>query len=393
MHGDMLAGKKVVEGVHPDAGVEIQTRGFPDAFTDRQREIRELSADIRNGQNVVIIAPRRYGKTSLVGYVARRLARQGVLVAGVDLMRTPTKERLAAHLAAAIHDQLATPGERLKQRVQIFSSLRITPTVTVDPADGKLSFSFEAGHRREDIDATLERLFELPAEIAADRNKRVALVLDEFQEVDNIDPQLPPLMRSIFQQQPNVSHVYLGSKRHMMRRIFVDANEPFWRSAKVIELSVIPPDLFSQFIVARFAATDRGISDQLAERVVTVTRSHPYGTQELCYAVWEETELEVTDAAVERALDRVLRAENAHFTYVWDTIPRTQRLVLQALAAQSAGRPLSDEYRSRHGLPAASSVQRAIGQLVDAELIARHGRGSYAIFEPFLAEWVRRFAA
>jgi len=85
----------------------------------------------------------------------------------------------------------------------------------------------------------------------------------------------------------------------------------------------------------------------------------------------------------------VLRAENAHFTYVWDSIPRTQRLVLQALATDPGGRLLSDEYRTRHGLPAASSVQRAVGVLVDAELVARHQRGSYAVAEPFLAAWVR----
>ena len=45
-----------------------------------------------------------------------------------------------------------------------------------------------------------------------------------------IDASLPKLMRSAFQEQPEVAHVYLGSKRHMMERIFSDANEPFWRS-------------------------------------------------------------------------------------------------------------------------------------------------------------------
>ena len=60
--------------------------------------------------------------------------------------------------------------------------------------------------------------------------------MDEFQEVVEIDPHLPNLMRAVFQQQPEVAHVYLGSKRHVMERIFNDENEPFWRSAKTIEL-------------------------------------------------------------------------------------------------------------------------------------------------------------
>jgi uncharacterized protein len=41
------------------------------AFTDREAEIAGLKADIRNGQDVVIFAPRRYGKSSLVWRVGQ----------------------------------------------------------------------------------------------------------------------------------------------------------------------------------------------------------------------------------------------------------------------------------------------------------------------------------
>ncbi len=368
-----------------------------DGFTDRQQELAELEADIRNGQNVVVFAPRRYGKSSLVWRATQELAsRDEALVAQVDLMRVATKEQLASKLSQAIYEGIASPLLRARGRAaQIFESLRIRPMVTVEPMTGNFSFSFTAGHTSEDIDATLERLFELPAELAAERRRRVALVFDEFQEVIALDPRLPALMRAVFQTQPHVAHVYLGSKRSMMHSLFNDTNEPFWRSARQMELGPIPAPEFAEFIRRRFDSTGKRIDEEFADQVLAITGAHPYGTQELCYSLWEETDAgaEVTPAALERALDRVLRAENAHFTYVWDTIPRTQRLVLQALAAEPAGRLLSDDYRTRHGLPAASSVQRAVGELVEAELVSRRGRGSYAIFEPFLAEWVRRFAA
>src|SRR5690348_1994570 len=222
-----------------------------DAFTDRSAEVAELRADILNGQDVVILAPRRYGKSSLVWRVAQRLARDRVLVAQVDLMTTPTKEKLAEKLAKAIHDDIASPLYRAKDRLRVFSGLRIAPVVTVDAEDGSLGFTFSAGHTREDVDATLERLFELPGRLGAERKRRVALVLDEFQEVVDIDPHLPKLMRSVSQEQPEVAHVYLGSKRHVMRRIFNDDNEPFWRSAKPMELGVISPADFEPYIEER----------------------------------------------------------------------------------------------------------------------------------------------
>lgn len=362
-----------------------------DAFTDREPELAELEADIRNGQNVVVVAPRRYGKSSLVWRATQRLVAEGVLVAQIDLMRAATKEQLAALLSRAIYEDVATPIYRARERAaQIFRSLRVTPTITVDPIDGSLGFSFTGGYARDDVDATIERLLELPAELAGERGRRVALVFDEFQEILELDPRLPALMRAVFQAQPEVAHVYLGSKRSMMRELFNDANEPFWRSARQVELGPIPADAFRPFIEGKFRGTARSIDGAALDRVLTSTGGHPYATQELCYALWEETpEGGVASAeTVASALVRVLRSENAHFTRVWDTTSRTQRLVLQALAAEPAAGLTSGEFRRRHGLPAPSSVQKAVEALVAAELVHREGPGSYRIAEPFLAEWV-----
>src|SRR5437868_7925472 len=127
-----------------------------EAFTNRDAEIAELSADIRNGQDVVLFAPRRYGKSSLVWRVAQQLVPRRALVAQVNLMTTPTKTRLAERLAQAIHEEVASPLIRAKERLRVFQGLRIRPTVTVDPEDGSLSFSFDAAAAPEDIDATIE---------------------------------------------------------------------------------------------------------------------------------------------------------------------------------------------------------------------------------------------
>jgi uncharacterized protein len=364
-----------------------------DTFTDRQAEIAELKSDALNGQDVVIFARRRYGKSSLVWRVSRELIKSKVLVAEVDLMTTPTKEKLAEKLAKTVYDDLATPLFKVKERMRVFQNLRITPTMTVDPEDGSINFTFQAGLTPQDIDATLERLFELPGVLAGERNRKVVLVLDEFQDIVDIDPRLTRLLRAVFQRQPDVAHIYLGSKRHMMERIFNDANEPFWRSAKHLELGVIEPKLFRGFIQRQFKKTARQIDAECLDRVLEITRGHPYATQELCYSLWQQTP-EGETATVERleaALTRVLASEHAHFTLIWDQAASNQRLVLQALAKEP-GHPLTNDYRSRHTLPATSTVQKVVKALEKADLIDRQG-GQVWIAEPFLDEWIRRFQA
>jgi uncharacterized protein len=362
-----------------------------DTFTDRAAELAELLTDVLNGQDVVVFAPRRYGKSSLVWRVSQQAIAQGVLVAHVNLMTTPTTERLAEKLAETIHDDLASTLFRARERLRVFSGLRITPVVTVDPNTGKLGFTFDAGRQPQDLDATVERLLELPGQLAAERGRKVALVLDEFQEIVDIDPDLPRLMRSVFELQPDVAHVYLGSKRHMLERIFNDENEPFWRSAKQMELGVIAPPLFRGYIESQFARTGRRVASEAVDRVLDATLGHPYATQELCYFLWGETP-EGGVAGGEQydaALVKLLRAEHAHFGLVWEKAARAQRLVLQALAREP-GRPLTGEYRRRHGLPGPSSVQRALDAVVKDELVTRDARGEYLIAEPFLGEWLRR---
>lgn len=362
-----------------------------DAFADREQEVQELKFDVLNGQDVVIFAPRRFGKSSLVWRTMQGLASEGVLIAYVNLMAAPSRERLAEKLAAAIYEGIASPMERAREAaLGPFRGLRVTPRITVDPGEGTYSFTFGVGHADGDVDATIERLLELPAELAAGEGRRVALILDEFQQIEEIDPKLPSLMRTAFERQPEVSRVYLGSKRHMMEHIFNDENEPFWRSAKRVELGLIPAEEFAPFIVARFLSTRKNIGRELVDALLDATGGHPYATQELAYFLWEETPFDSTAnaAGLQAALAAVLRSEHTHFQLRWESASVAQKLVLQALADEP-GRPLTSAYRNRHELPSAATVQSALRALEQRELIGQRADRSHTLIEPFLAEWLR----
>ena len=364
-----------------------------EAFTDREDELKELAVDIRNGQDVLVFAPRRYGKSSLVLRAAQEALAKGVLVAYCDLMKTPTKERFAGALAKTIYEDLVSPvGQALEKASALFRGLRIKPTIEVDPDDASLRFSFEAGRARAaGIDDTIEKLLELPGKIGAERKKRTALIFDEFQEVLKLDQQFPNLMRAVFQTQPEVAHIYLGSKRHVLETIFNDKNEPFWRSAKRVEIGLIPTDKFRSYIGRRFDGTDRGIRGEAIGRLLGATGGHPYATQELAYFVWGQVPKGhfANLADVEWALTQVLRSEHNHFSRIWDDATHNERLLLIALAQEPAG-AYGEDYRSRHDLPSPSHVQRAAGELVKEEVVGREPKGSLRIVEPFFADWVSR---
>jgi uncharacterized protein len=360
-------------------------------FADREGELAQLVRALRGGEDVCLIAPRRYGKTSLVLRAVAKARAGGVGVAYLDLFRTPTKERLAEELARAIHSGLVQPHVRARRRaLAFFQSLTLRPTVTV-ASDGTLSFGFTtAASAPADLDRTIEELFALAEQIRAERGRPVAIVLDEFQEIVAIDPALPRLLRASLQLQGEVAHLFLGSRSHFLRRVFTEENEPFYRSARIMELGPIPAAAFAAFVRERFAATGRSVDDAAVAAVLAITGGHPHNTQELCHFLWDEAGSEAAGVdAVERALERLVDAEEGRLVTLVEGLSRQQRLVLWALA-QEPGRLYSAEYRRRRGLPPGAQLQRAVAALLDRDLIAPRGEGGYEIADPFLAAWLLR---
>jgi AAA+ ATPase superfamily predicted ATPase len=360
-------------------------------FTDRVRELDEVIADATSGQNIVIISPRRYGKTSLIFEAIRQLREQKMLIAYLDLFRSPTKDRFADLLAAAVFSGLINPVERaLKDAVSFFQRLPIQPKVTIGP-DGMPTFEFSASQRSRDIDRTIEELLALPGRIAAERHRGVAVVFDEFQEILSIDEHLPGLMRAVFQTQDDVAHVFLGSRRHLMQEVFTNQHQPLYKMAKPIVLRPIEPVAFSAFIRERFAETGLAIDDAAIRRVLAVTGGHPHDTQELCYFLWSLAQggrlPSVGESTVSTALTQVLDAESAHYTTLWEALSAHQRLVLLALAAEP-GAIFSESYRRAHRLGAASSVQRSLTRMVDRELVEVDETGAYVVADVFFREWI-----
>jgi uncharacterized protein len=361
-------------------------------FTDREDELAELLADMRNGQDVLVYAPRRYGKSSLVLTAAQQAVADGVLVGYCDLLTVTTKERFAAALAKTIHRDVDSAGSQAFERAaELFRSLRIRPTMEIDPEDASFSFSFRATKRKADLDETIEALLELLGRLAEERKRRVVMIFDEFQEIVELDPHFPRLMRAVFQAQPEVCHVYLGSKRHVLNRIFNDENEPFWRSAKKLELGRIAQAKFARFVRERFDSTDKGIDDDALNRLLEITEGHPYATQELAYELWQgvPSGFPAHAADVEAALERVLRSEHNHLESLWDDTPTLQRQLVLALSGDPTPSPYSADYRLEHDLAAPSTLQSAIRTLERREIIGRTDDGVLTIVEPFFADWLK----
>jgi hypothetical protein len=134
------------------------------------------------------------------------------------------------------------------------------------------------------------------------------------------------------------------------------------------------------------------IEDGAIAHILGLTGGHPHDTQELCHFTWAlgaATGSVVTAAHVDQALARVVEAEDAHYTTLWESLGRSQRPLVQAIAREPGSGLYSEGFRQRHRLGSAATVQKALKMLLDREVIEGSTAHGYHVPDVFFRAWMR----
>ncbi|MBU1148445.1 MAG: hypothetical protein KKD11_08870 [Candidatus Omnitrophica bacterium] len=358
-------------------------------FCNRKDEIRELSRDIVNSQNVIIFSQRRFGKTSLIKEVLKRSSSKGMLTLYVDLYAVLTEEDLVRMYARVVAESLlGKVGKALRQTGEFFK--RIRPKFTIDEA-GKPSYSIDV--EKKEALPLLEDALEAVKRYVDKKKKKAVVVFDEFQQIGQFKTdRAEKVMRSLIQRHGNISYIFMGSKKHLIFDMFNNPDKPFYKSAKPFPLNKIDEDELSEFIQNKFKATKKCIPETLVKEIVTICECHPYYVQYLCHIMWEKAmdEEEVKYEHYSESLDLLLSRESSTYGATWNLLTTKQKQVLLALAkAAPDERLFSAGFLEEHSLGSASSLQRTLHSLIEKDLVDRE-RESHSIIDVFFKKWLIR---
>lgn len=361
-----------------------------DAFCNRRRERADLLRAMENGEKLFVYSERRMGKTSLVRLVLDRLPKRSFLPVYVDLWPTDGEESFIAALARGLAEAMGPSPEKVLDAARTFFG-RLAPTLTLD-TEGKtvVSFGMQRGAK---VAQALDEVLAAPSRIAREGKRRVVIVLDEFQQIMEYGSDLVERrLRSIIQHQGDVAFIFLGSRKHLIQKMFLDGSRPLYRSAGHYPLGGIGVDEWAPFIWERFHNAKRKISDAQIAEVVRLTDGHPFYTQHLCHALWELADAGrlIPDALIGEAVATLLDRERYAYTTLWESLTSNQRRFLEGLArTDEPVQPFAAEFIQRHGLGTASSAQRAVESLLARDVIDRDG-GSFTILDRFFRLWIQR---
>ena len=238
----------------------------------------------------------------------------------------------------------------------------------------------------------LDEVLATPAKIAAKGERNVVIVFDEFQQIfeygnDHVEKKL----RSAIQNQSEVSIFFLGSRKHLIQKMFMDRSRPLYRAGGHYPLGPIAEEHWLPFIRERFAAARKQISGQLIHSICEQTQGHPFYTQHLCHAVWElcAPNAAVTEELVRDAVRLLLERESYAYSTLWESLATNQRKLLKGLAGETAKvKPFAGEFVRRSGLGSPSNAQRAVDSLLERDVIDREN-GSFIITDRFFRLWIQ----
>ena len=360
-----------------------------DQFYDRKEIRKDLLSRFLSGQSsVVLYGPRRYGKSSLVGELVGDLEKAGIPCVTLDVVKVPSIDMFVSAYATKVYRRLAPVKFEFRKLGMFLKSLR--PKMSLGPT-GETGLSFEPSGATVGPEALTEVL-DLPQKLLSGKGRAV-VVFDEFQEVKDLLPNdgFERVMRSAIQSHRNVSYIFLGSRYHMLRRMFTDHNRPFYKSAVTILLGKPPVEESVRFVIDRFASAGKTIARDAAERLVGKIENIPYFIQQLGFETFRLVDdahrKSVSSADVDAAFANLSGFNRDQYEQLMLTLSVSQKKLLIALAHEQTDE-FGDVYRRRYALGVSSTVNSAKSKLMEDGHIERSD-GKYVVADPFFAQFLR----
>lgn len=360
----------------------------PEYFCDRVTESARLVKSVTNGNNMVIISPRRMGKTGLIQfcYDKPEIADE-YYTFFIDILHTSSLREFTYLLGREIYETLLPRSHKMASLfIQTIKS--ISGKFGFDPVTGMPTFNVELG----DIDRpeyTLDEIFQY----LAHADKPCIVAIDEFQQIakypeKNIEAQL----RTHIQKLRNCNFIFAGSERHMMQEMFTSAARPFYHSADMLELKAIVPKIYIPFIAGHFEKRNRRIASDDIERVYNLFKGHTYYVQKTFNEAFADTPEgeECTLETIRAAIDNMVASNDTIFREILSNIPEKQKELLYAIAKDGeAERITSAAFIKRHSLASASSVQSAMKKLLEKDIITEINK-VFSVTDRLFAMWMNQ---
>ena len=359
-------------------------------FTDRVQETKRLKLDFENGINVILVSPRRMGKSSIVKKVKSEITNPNIKVVFMDIYDCRSEYDFYNRFASAIIKETATKTEQLIDNIKRFL-VRLTPKIAFSP-EPMSEMSISLGITPQNYQP--EEILQLPEIIAKEQGVHLVVCIDEFQQIGEFSDSLSvqKRLRGIWQHQRNVSYCLFGNKKHLMTKLFQNRKMPFYQFGETMFLNKIPTADWISYICSRFEKQGKHISEELARKICETVENNSSYVQQLAWNVFAETEKDATRVDFENGLHALMAQCSGLFEQQIQGLTSYQlnfiRAICDGVHSDFGSKTILEDYN----LGTKSNISRLKTALRDRELIDITKDGVY-LEDPVFRMWMKEFCS
>ncbi len=356
-------------------------------YLERNALKKSVLTFIENQINIVLIGPRRYGKTSFILNLIRGLESKGYTTAFVDVFSVTSHRDFLNQLVGAISQK-----KTLMKRV--FEWLKKVPK-QFQPA-----FEWESGSTASNFKLSLqahklndEQVKQLISDTLGSLEnlaEKPFIAFDEFQTIGQLEDEgwLEATIRSKMQIQKKVSFLFSGSRHGIIHDMFNNQSRPFYRTCQLIDFPKFGPE-FTDWIIQRFKIAQIECHKESIDYLRQLVDDTPNYVQMACFHLVAD-EVKKIDRG---SIDAVLRRITAQNSYPYQTIlnslsPIHQRVL--RLAACEGKAIYTKEILEKYEIKTGAHVSQAIKSLVSKQILDEStGKGVVIFDDPLFRIWLR----
>jgi len=349
----------------------------------REEEIKKIEQYLKMGQSVVIIAPRRFGKTSVLLEILRRSKENNEFSFFTDIFATQDICSLAADITTGVlsNKKFEFSIHQLKNHVvDLMHNIQFRQEV-----EGN-EFILGFGQKNIDEWGMLTSSLKMIEKFAEKQKQRLLGVFDEFGDIEKLDgDRIVKLFRAELQLQQNTVYLFAGSYESMMNKIFISSSAPFYRFARIVRLGNIAENEFVLYLTQYLKRENIPNADVWAQQITRFTKGHPYYTpflaQQLVFNFSTGSE---NISNLDKLIEISVFAENDYFERIWAEISakRQEKVIILALSEGIINLYTSLDVKK-------INISRTIKRLIGSGHIQMTDN-NYHLTDPLFNYWLRK---
>ena len=358
-------------------------KAYGEAFCNRTRETKKLLDNIGRGVHTFLVAPRRYGKSSLCEHA---IIISELPWAKIDFHLAVTEKNLEHLLIKGVNNLLGKSISNVDKLTKIIkSSLKyLVPKINISA--GPFALELEVESNSNPAENVAEALLLLDR-LLVERNSHAVLLLDEFQEVGQISQGrgIEGAIRHAAQETENLAIIFSGSNPHLLRSMFENDRRPLYKLCKKLSLDRISSEHYKKHLdYASQYSWKQDLSNEIFDMIMNLTERHPYYINALCDEIWSECDSFPTVEQVNDCWKYIVDSEHSDLVKDFLGLSDNQRKVAMYIANYEGKSVHSSEAAITMSI-AAGSLTTALSALLEKDFIEKTAKG-YRLIVPVYKE-------